>query len=90
MEAFYEPSRRSQRQSRERRHHPRAELDKLIVKNIVKFSRFLGIFDPNVYEEWEKKVEQISFSFELKDLDIIKLVMLEFEGYACGTLFKMR
>jgi len=33
---------------------------------------FVGGFDPNVYEEWNRKINQIVFCYELLDLDIIR------------------
>jgi len=50
--------------------------------NQIVFSKFSGESNLIVYEEWERKVNQIVFSFDFKDREILKLVVLDFEGCA--------
>jgi len=48
----------------------------------VKFPSFSGEADPNVYLEWEAKVEKIFNVHEVQDDQKVKLVSLEFLDYA--------
>ena len=51
----------------------------------VKIPTFKGTFDPQVYLEWEMKVEQVFACYKYNEKKNIKLASLEFEGYAlCG------
>jgi len=77
MEAFYLPS----HEIRERRSHETRHEEKLFKHN-VKFPEFNGDWVPNVIEEWERKVNQIVYSCEFRDMEILKLEMVEFKGYA--------
>ena len=57
-------------------------MDKFFRHN-VRIPKFVGDSDFSVYEQWETKVEQILFSYDLFDaMDIVKITALEFEDYA--------
>jgi len=53
-----------------------------MFKHNVRFSKFTDESNPNVYEEWERKLNQNVYSCDFRDKEILKLVVLEFEGYA--------
>jgi len=53
----------------------------IFFRNNARLPRFVDS-DPNVYEEWERKFEQILFSCDLYETNIVRLMVLEFEGYA--------
>jgi len=76
MGIFYEGN--NERRRRSLTNH--ARLDKFF-RNNVRIPKFFGDSNYNVYEEREKKVEQILFSYDLYDTDIVILIVLEFEGY---------
>jgi len=61
MEAFY-----LKRERIEMGHHRSHHEDKFFKQN-VRFSKFSGGSNPNVYEEWERKVDQLVFSCDFKD-----------------------
>jgi len=48
----------------------------------VEIPTFKGTCDPEVYLEWEMKVEQVVACYNYNEEKKIKLVFLEFEGYA--------
>jgi len=57
-------------------------LDKFF-RHDVRIPKFISDSYYNVYEEWERKVEQILFSYNLYDTNIVRLlIVVEFEGYA--------
>jgi len=37
--------------------------------------------DQNVYEEWERKIQQFFFSYDSYETYIVRLIILNFEGY---------
>jgi len=76
MEAFYPPSReRNKRRSHKSKHEEK------LFKHSVEFPKFSDDLDPNVYEEWEGKVNQIVYFYDFKDREILKLVVVEFNAY---------
>jgi len=48
----------------------------------IKISKFKGENDPNLYIEWEQKVDQIFNIHLVSDQEQVDLVVLEFEDYA--------
>ena len=48
----------------------------------MKILTFKGTYDPEVYLEWEMKVEQVFACYKYNEEKNIKLASLEFEGYA--------
>ncbi|XP_006575997.1 uncharacterized protein [Glycine max] len=56
----------------------------------VKIPTFKGTCDPEVYLEWEMKVEQVFACYNYNEEKKIKLAFLEFEGYALVWLNQMR
>ena len=48
----------------------------------VKIPTFKGTCDPEVYHEWEKKVEQVFACYKYNEEKKIKLASLEFERYS--------
>jgi len=77
IEAFYQPS----HERRETRSH-KSKHEEKIFKHNVRFPKFSSDLDPNVYEEWGRKVNQIVYSCDFGDKEILKPLVLEFEGYA--------
>ena len=77
VEAFYIQS----RGRREKISH-RARNEDKIYKHNVTFPTFNGDSNPNEYKKWERKVSQIVFTCGFLEKKIVKLIVLEFEGYA--------
>jgi len=78
-----EGGRRNERY-RERRNHRRygsKQREEGIEGVKVKIPTFKGIYDLDVYLEWEMKVEQVFVCYNYNE-EKIKLASLEFEGYA--------
>jgi len=72
-------AREQEREARERGHsrcNPSQE------KQTPKIPMFKGQNDPNIYIEWEQKVDQIFTIHVVSDQKQLDLVVLEFEDYA--------
>jgi len=72
-------AREQEREARKRghsRHNPLQE------KQTPKIPKFKGENDPNIYIEWEQKVDQIFTIHVVSDQKQVDLVVLEFEDYA--------
>jgi len=76
VEDFYE----RRHEGKERRHQKSNEGK--IFKHNAWFLKFMGDSNLNVYEKWERKVEQFKYSCKFSDEEVLKLVVLEFEDYA--------
>ena len=68
---------------RERRNHKRyrdRQREEVIEGVKVKIPTFKGTYDPEMYLEWEMKVNQVFACYNYNEEKKIKLASLEFEG----------
>ena len=71
-------AREQERKARKRRHSRHNPQE----KQTPKIPKFKGENDPNIYIEWEQKVDQIFTIHVVSDQKQVDLVVLEFEDYA--------
>ena len=79
-----EEGRRNERYKGRRNHrrYGSRQREEWIERVKVKIPTFKGTYDLEVYLEWEMKVEQVFACYNYNEEKKIKLVFLEFEGYA--------
>ncbi|KAH6830624.1 hypothetical protein C2S53_010180 [Perilla frutescens var. hirtella] len=85
LEVEYDPYQRRDRPRLPYRQAPRRVDPDSLLNNIkTSIPEFEGLHDPDLYLDWERKVEKIFDCYDLPEQKKIKLASLEFRGYAAS------